>query len=80
MGQASTATEANVKEIQQTSAVLDNIQTEMQSIAEINRSISDSVQQSTKRPERLKMQSVRLTMVANKPKSGLNVFQIYQPK
>ncbi|GGK84573.1 methyl-accepting chemotaxis protein [Amphritea balenae] len=47
MGQASTATEANVKEIQQTSAVLDNIQTEMQSIAEINRSISDSVKQST---------------------------------
>ncbi|WP_417227069.1 methyl-accepting chemotaxis protein [Amphritea sp.] len=46
MGQASIETESNVKEIQETSKVLFNIQKEMESIAETNHSISESVKQS----------------------------------
>ncbi len=47
MGQASAETESNVKEIQETSAVLFNIQKEMEAIAETNHSISESVKQSS---------------------------------
>ncbi|MDX2421735.1 MAG: methyl-accepting chemotaxis protein [Amphritea sp.] len=46
MGQASAETESNVTEIQETSKVLFNIQKEMESIAETNHSISQSVKQS----------------------------------
>lgn len=46
MGQASAETESNVKEIQETSNVLLNIQKEMESIAKTNYSICESVKQS----------------------------------
>ncbi|WP_290703342.1 methyl-accepting chemotaxis protein [Amphritea sp.] len=46
MGQASKETESNVKEVQETSAVLFNIQKEMEAITETNHSISESVKQS----------------------------------